>query len=724
MTSIRRLSFVAASALLGLVLSAQAIAQADPPGYEQRKANVVKGASGAALAAASPAGPAATVRGALRARGASEATAASLRETGSNTTRAGVTHLRMEQQVAGLTVYGRYVKAAVNARGELVNLIENVAPVPSTPPAEPRINAQRALQAAMARVHPGLQPAFDPSGAAGNTITFAGGSFFSSDPSVTRVAVPMSDGTLAVGYLVETWTARDNQLHHTLVSGDGRVLHVESRTARDSYNVFTIDPSKTPQAIVAGPGAGNAQSPAGWLGSGAQSTLGIAGNNVFAYLDADANNRADGGGAPVVSGDFLTAADLSASPSIATNRAVAVQNLFYLNNVIHDILYGHGFTEAAGNFQQDNFGKGGAGRDPVQAEAQDGSGTDNANFATPADGRPPRMQMFLWTGPGATHRVHVNAPAAADYAAMGAEFGPALTAAGITGALVSITVPADGCTAISTPLAGKVAVIDRGTCDFSLKALNAQNAGAVAVIIANNQGGTAIFTMGAGSSANRVRIPAVMVSQNDGVALHSTGGGPNVTVSKLAPQPLQLDSALDSDVVFHEYAHGLTWRMIGGMSGPLAGAVGEGMSDGIAMLVNGDDVIGEYSASNPLGIRRYRYDGYPRTYGSVTGAEVHDDGEPIAAIVWRMMELFGKNGRAQLFGYVVDGMNYTPSTPAYEDIRDGILQSIRQDPSAGNACSLVWRAFAQFGVGVGAQGTVLRDGTVQITESFTEGSCK
>jgi hypothetical protein len=255
MTSIRRLSFVAASALLGLVLSAQAVAQADPSGYEQRKANVLKGAPGAALAAASPAGPAATVRGALHARGASEATAASLRETSSNTTRAGITHLRMEQQVAGLTVYGRYVKAAVNARGELVNLIENVAAVPSTPPAEPRINAQRALQAAMARVHPGMQPAFEPSGAAGNTTTFAGGSFFSSDPSVTRVAVPMSDGTLAVGYLVETWTARDNQLNHTLVSGDGRVLHVESRTARDSYNVFTIDPSKTPQAIVAGPGA-------------------------------------------------------------------------------------------------------------------------------------------------------------------------------------------------------------------------------------------------------------------------------------------------------------------------------------------------------------------------------------------------------------------------------------------------------------------------------------
>ena len=54
----------------------------------------------------------------------------------------------------------------------------------------------------------------------------------------------------------------------------------------------------------------------------------------------------------------------------------AVTNLFYLNNVIHDKLYRHGFNEAAGNFQTNNFGKGGAGNHPVNAEAQDGGGTD------------------------------------------------------------------------------------------------------------------------------------------------------------------------------------------------------------------------------------------------------------------------------------------------------------------------------------------------------------
>ena len=72
-------------------------------------------------------------------------------------------------------------------------------------------------------------------------------------------------------------------------------------------------------------------------------------------------------------------------------------NLFYVNNVVHDVFYRFGFTEAAGNFQANNYGRGGSGGDAVNAEAQDGGGTNNANFATPADGSPPRMQMYTWT---------------------------------------------------------------------------------------------------------------------------------------------------------------------------------------------------------------------------------------------------------------------------------------------------------------------------------------
>jgi hypothetical protein len=86
------------------------------------------------------------------------------------------------------------------------------------------------------------------------------------------------------------------------------------------------------------------------------------------------------------------------------------------------------FTEAARNFQQDNFGRGGLGNDFVRAEAQDSSGTNNANFSTPPDGSLPRMQMFIFTGPnpdrdgdldqeivlhelthGTSNRLHANA---------------------------------------------------------------------------------------------------------------------------------------------------------------------------------------------------------------------------------------------------------------------------------------------------------------------------
>ena len=99
------------------------------------------------------------------------------------------------------------------------------------------------------------------------------------------------------------------------------------------------------------------------------------------------------------------------------------------------------------------------------------------------------------------------------------------------------------------------------------------------------------------------------------------------------------DGDVDSDVVWHEYGHGLTWRMIGKMSGPLAGAIGEGMSDVLALIANEDDSVGEYSTSDPFGIRSMPYDAYNRTYGDVDGsAGVHMDGEVYAAIGWRLLE--------------------------------------------------------------------------------------
>ena len=625
--------------------------------------------------------------------------------------RGGVTHVRMTQTVDGLRVHGAYARVTISGRGEVVQAIERLARATGAiAPAE--VGEREALSNAMAEL--GYTEAPGAARAKGNNRTeFAATSELFRDPSVERVAYVGDDGALHTGFLVETWSASNNQLDHTLVGGDGAIVSTELRTNNDSYKVFVEDPGKGPQTVVNGPGAGNAQSPAGWLGAGAQTTVNISGNNVKSYLDTDANNAADSGGTSVADGNFLTTADLTQQPSTTANKAVAVQNLFYLNNVVHDRLYTHGFNEAAGNFQVNNFGNGGAGNDPVNAEAQDGSGTDNANFATPSDGSSPRMQMYLWTGTSPDSFVTVNGT---DYGAYASTFGALPTLAGTSGALAVYNdgtgVASDGCETSVTSLTGKVAIVDRGTCNFTVKVLNAQKAGAVAVVIANNVAGPAFA---AGGTDRKVKIPSGMVTLDDGNTLKSLAGQSG-NLRKNPVGSLMVDGDVDSDIVFHEYGHGLTWRMIGGMSGKLAGAIGEGASDTVAFLINGDDRVGEYSYGTPLGIRRYPYQDYPLTYSAVTGAEVHNDGEIYAAAMWRVLQNYLANGLTadDLLGDFVDGMNYTPSTPAFEDMRDGMLQSAA---GTGREC-LIWQGFAATGIGVGADGVVKPSGSLTVTESF------
>ena len=709
------------ASIAATLVGASAYAQSSV-GLRHSQAKVAQAAAGVPLAAASHAAPESIVAGYLQSRGRGADVLATLRVTGSNVAANGVTHLRMEQQIAGLNVYGAYVKAAINERGELVQIIDRLSNVSLVQPS--RIDASQALAAAMTKLHPSQAANFPAAGAQGNTTSFAGGAFFYRNPTVTAVVLSLENDTLARGWVVETWTAGTNQLHYTAVDGEGRVLDVESRTNTDSYKVFVEDPLKSAgtQTIVNGPVAGPAESPFGWLSAAAQTTINIKGNNVNAYLDADANNAADAGGTTVTSGSFLTTADLAQSPSTTGNKAVAAQNLFYLNNVAHDFLYRSGFDEVAGNFQVNNNGKGGTANDPVNAEAQDGSGTDNANFSTPADGSSPRMQMYVWNSlPQAQVTVTTSR-----YGAYPSAFGAALTTTGVTGPLAATGTNAttdDACSALAAgSLTGKVAIINRGTCNFTTKVLNAQNAGAKAVLITNTDP-TGAF--GLGGSDRKVKIPSAMVTQADGNSLRAAIGV-SALLQKITANTL--DGDLDSDIVFHEYGHGLTWRMIGSMSGPLAGAIGEGASDVVAFLKNGDDRVGEYAYNNPLGIRRNSYANYALTYSAVTGAEVHNDGEIYAAAMWRVLELYQAAGLTadQLMTDFVDGMNYTPAAPSFELMREGMLASIAGRPStdttrATRTCA-VWTGFAEQGIGSGASGTVSRRGTVTIVESFKKPS--
>ncbi|HEY5935472.1 MAG TPA: M36 family metallopeptidase, partial [Kofleriaceae bacterium] len=135
-----------------------------------------------------------------------------------------------------------------------------------------------------------------------------------------------------------------------------------------------------------------------WLVAGRTTT---SGNNTDTYAD-------------LASPDGFSAGDFRASTTSAstfdrtynttqnanvnqTQQLAATTALFYGINWLHDFWYDSGFTEAAGNAQASNFGRGGVEGDALLAEAQDFSGTDNANMSTPSDGMSPRMQVYTWT---------------------------------------------------------------------------------------------------------------------------------------------------------------------------------------------------------------------------------------------------------------------------------------------------------------------------------------
>lgn len=136
-------------------------------------------------------------------------------------------------------------------------------------------------------------------------------------------------------------------------------------------------------------------SPFGWHDTngvaGAEYTV-TRGNNVNAYEDGDNPGYQPDGGANLDFSGFPFSQTYSSSNQY---EDAAITNLFYLNNVFHDIMYQYGFDEVSGNFQENNYGNGGLGNDAVNAEAQDGSGTCNANFGTGPDGEIPTMQMYI-----------------------------------------------------------------------------------------------------------------------------------------------------------------------------------------------------------------------------------------------------------------------------------------------------------------------------------------
>ncbi|CAG8457263.1 4534_t:CDS:2 [Ambispora gerdemannii] len=210
--------------------------------------------------------------------------------------------------------------------------------------------------------------------------------FAISDVEVTQVYVQTDEGKLQLCWDLKT-EMENNWYHGQVNAHDGKVVQLIDWVADASYNVFPIginDPSDGSRETVIDP-ADKLASPLGWHSQSRKKNFTVTiGNNVFAHENLagswewENNYRPEGG--QDLNFDF----PLSLEKTPKTYIDSSITNLFYWNNIV------------AGNFQQSNFGKGGKSNDAVIANAQDGSGYNNANFATPPDGQHGKMRMYVW----------------------------------------------------------------------------------------------------------------------------------------------------------------------------------------------------------------------------------------------------------------------------------------------------------------------------------------
>jgi extracellular elastinolytic metalloproteinase len=201
-------------------------------------------------------------------------------------------------------------------------------------------------------------------------------------------------------------------------------------------------------------------------------------------------------------------------------------------------------------------------------------------------------------------------------------------------------------------------------------------------------------------------------------------------------------TAVDSDVVFHEFTHGVTNRLVGGMldaeglEEEQSGAMGEGWGDYFALTIQNfsrateKTVTGNWVTTRAGGIRQAPYDAnYPGKFGdigkgvgqiaghpSLTYQEVHDVGEIWCAALMQLNRNLGaalgdpRRGHQIAWQAVVSGLKLTPKNPSFLVARNAILRALRALRDTGRITAAeadpvrraAWQAFAAFGMGADA----------------------
>ncbi|KAJ2464631.1 hypothetical protein GGI03_003111 [Coemansia sp. RSA 2337] len=326
----------------------------------------------------------------------------------------GITHIYLVQTVDGKDIANSVANVNVDASNRVISSSHSFAPADSlasaakvgTASLESSDAAKDALSILATHIGSSLTKA-ELDAATSTTVN----NVVSGQPQLVVESLPAAfaiDGTAKVsreyiqqsdGSVVPVWRVVVEQKDHWwnahIDVSSQKVISLSDWYAQsESYFVYAKDtrsPADGSRVMVVDPDYSSA-SPKGWVTDDSTS-----GNNVWAQSNPFGGSTWESNHRPTAQsgGVFNYTIDFTKAPK--TYIDAAITQVFYTVNIMHDLSFIYGFDEAAGNFQDENYSGKGVGGDYVVAFAQDGGGTNNANFATPPDGENPRMRMYIWT---------------------------------------------------------------------------------------------------------------------------------------------------------------------------------------------------------------------------------------------------------------------------------------------------------------------------------------
>ncbi|WP_267968917.1 M36 family metallopeptidase [Myxococcus stipitatus] len=498
-----------------------------------------------------------------------------------------------------------------------------------------------------------------------------------------------------------------------------------------------------------------------WLSPDATLTEG---NNARAFADLaapDGYGEGDVLGTLTAPGVFDHVHDPRAAPGITDEQVRAgLTHVFYVNNFLHDWFYDAGFDEASGNGQRDNYGRGGLGGDALDLRTQHHQMRNNAFVEVTADGMPSVVRYFIFDS-GAERSLYIGTASETQgpFGFAPADFGPQqydFTASAVWAEDGEGASSHDACAPLTNAdmVRGNLAVVERGGgCDVLVKAGHVQEAGAVAMLLLPVSQGV-LRVPGFGGRSSLITIPVAAGNSEVANRVRAALAQGPATVRLLRAGPAR-DSAFDTTLVAHEWAHFMTNRLIGDGSGLLNNqgfSLGEGWSDFAALLLTvreqdarlpgnenfgGTYAIGGYlqaggaNQGHYWGLRRYPYSTNQRKnpllfrhiedrallpdtipinpeLADEDRWESHNSGEVWASLLWDCyVALLRDTGRltfaqaqARMKEYLVTSLKLTPINPTFTEARDALLAAAAARDALDLA--LFSRAFARRGMGTRA----------------------